>query len=89
MELDFSVVTQACIAGLLGILWWDIRGIRKSTRQDMNNFRKETKEQEYLTESHHKLLCENATLRFQKIISDMKDEIIREIKSNQNRRKET
>ena len=57
------------IAGILGVLWFDIRGIKQN-------------KEGYLKEDKHGLLCENAALRLEKKIDDMKDEIITEIRKN-------
>lgn len=57
------------ITGILGLLWFDIRSIRQNKGG-------------YLKEERHELLCENAALRLEKKIEEMKDEIIKEIKNN-------
>ena len=88
MEITFATIIGFSMTGLMGVIWWDVRGIRKSTQKDMAEFKQEITNSEYLPEEKHVLLCENASLRFERIVSDMKDEIIKEIKNN-NRRKET
>ena len=57
------------ITGILGLLWFDIRGVR----QNKDGFLKEEK---------HELLCENAALRLEKKMDEMQKEIIKEIKTN-------
>ena len=57
------------ISGILGVLWWDIRSIRQNKAG-------------YLKEERHELLCENATLKLEKKMDTIKDEIIKEIRDN-------
>jgi hypothetical protein len=87
MELTWTSIIGLCMTGLMGVLWWDIRGIRKATEQDVDELKQEIKGADYLTEAKHDLLCTNATLRFEKIVSGMRDEIIKEIKNNNRKEK--
>jgi len=73
--LTGSEMISAAAAGILGLLWFDIRNIRKSYRDNKDG---------YLTEDKHSLICENSMLKIGKQIDDMKIEIINEIKSNGN-----
>lgn len=57
------------ITGILGLLWFDIRNFRQNKAG-------------YLKEEKHELLCENAALRLEKKIDEMKDDIIKEIREN-------
>lgn len=57
------------ITGILGLLWFDIRSIRQNKAG-------------YLKEEKHELLCENAALRLEKKMDEMKADIINEIKKN-------
>ena len=68
------------ITGLLGLLWFDIRGIRKE--RETHKEKIDEKFKGYLKEEKHTLLCENATLRFEAKIDNMKDEILEAIKNN-------
>ena len=68
------------ITGLLGLLWFDIRGIRK----ERGEFKKEIDEKltDYLPEQRHALLCENAALKLEAKMDDMKNEILDAIQNN-------
>ena len=57
------------IAGILSFLFFDIRSIRQN-------------KDGYLTEDKHELLCENAALRLEKKIDNMKSEVLEAIKDN-------
>ena len=67
MDITANTIIGLVMAGLLSLLWYDLRSLRKNG---------------FLTEEKHELLCANTTLRFEKKIDDMKDEIIKEIRSN-------
>lgn len=57
------------ISGILGLMWFEIKGVRQNKAG-------------YLTEEKHDLLSENAMLRVEKKIDDMKDEILEAIREN-------
>lgn len=57
------------IAGILSVLWLDIRSIGQNKAG-------------YLKEEKHELLCANTTLRLEKKMDEMKAEIITEIHNN-------
>lgn len=68
------------IAGILGLLWFDIRNIRKERETYKEKIGDKFKD--YLKEETHQLLCENATLKLEAKMDDMKDEILTAIKEN-------
>ena len=59
------------IAGLLSLLWFDLRSFRSNKAG-------------YLKEEKHELLCQNTVLRVEKKIDSMKNEILDAIKENNN-----
>jgi hypothetical protein len=73
-----------CVAGLLGLLWMDIRNIRKE--KETANLIMEKRFQvaredgfaQFLTQKEHNLLCENASLKIRTHISE-------EIKASEDR----
>ena len=73
MEFKAPEIISLAVAGILSILWFDIRNIRQSYRDNKEG---------YLTETKHALICENSTLKVEKKIDDMKDEILTAIKNN-------
>ena len=73
MTISANTIIGVVMSGLLGLLWFDLRSIRKNVHEEMAG---------YLTEEKHGLLCENSMLRVEKKIDTVKDEIIKEIKNN-------
>jgi len=73
MEFKMPEILSLAATGILGILWFDIRNIRKLYK---NN------DAGYLTEVKHKLICENSTLRFEAKLEEAKKEILIAIKNN-------
>ena len=63
--------------GILGLLWYDIRCIRK----ERDTFRGEIKH-EYLTKTTHDLLCANVASLLKLDLLSVKEEIIKAIKDN-------
>jgi len=78
--LDIKDFIGIAISGILGILWWDIRGIRNE--REAHKTKIDEKFKGYLKEEKHELLCENATLRFEAKVDNMKNEILEAIKNN-------
>ena len=76
-EIGLREVFGAIWTGILGIVWWDIRGIRK----ERDTLKGEIKA-EYLTKATHQLLCENTVAQFKMDLLIIKDEIIKAIKSS-------
>lgn len=64
-----------CVAGLLGLLWMDIRNIRKEKETHSVDIEKrfqaarEDGFTQFLTKDKHDLLCENASLKIREHIS--------------------
>jgi hypothetical protein len=77
LEVGLKEVFGTVWTGILGVLWWDIRGIRK----ERDTFKDEIKE-EYLTEHTHGLMCDNVAKQFTINLMGAKDEIIQAIKDN-------
>lgn len=72
------------VAGILGIMWFDIRNIRKKHTESgleiekrFNDAREENFKV-FLTEAKHTLLCENSGLK-------IKEHVSQEIKASENR----
>lgn len=72
------------VAGLLSIMWFDIRNIRKKNQEnDLNNEKARQAAREeifnlFLTKDKHDLLCENSGLR-------IKEHVSTEIKASEKR----
>ena len=64
-------------SGMLGLLWYDIRGLRKQRPE----LRKEM-DDEFLTKKTHTLLCANTVIQFKLDLLAVKNEIIQAIKDN-------
>jgi hypothetical protein len=64
-------------AGILGLLWYDIRNIRKERDEAEAKMKKE-----YITTDTHALICTNVTSQFKIDIMNAKNEIISAIKEN-------
>ena len=81
MIKDFRDFIGVGIAGLLSVLWFDLRSIRKD-----RSTLKEELDQKYLSEEKHGLLCENVCLQFTNTVNEKlqeaKNEIISAIKEN-------
>lgn len=69
----FRDIAGVVMTGLLGVLWFDLRTIRKEVKVQRD---------ESLSEKEHVILCENSTLRLEKTIVNMRDEILLAIKKN-------
>ncbi len=76
-EVGLKEVFGTVWTGILGVLWWDIRGIRK----ERDTFKEDIKA-EYLTEHTHGLLCKNVHTQFALDLVSAKNEIIEAIKNN-------
>ena len=81
-------IVGSVMTGLLGLLWYDIRGHRNDIanfKTDINRMLKE----EFLTEKEHTKLCEIDTLRnreeTRKMIEAHTEKIIHVIKQNGNK----
>lgn len=77
MIKDFRDFIGVAIAGILSVLWFDLRSLRKG-RGTLKDEIAET----YLTEKTHGLLCENVALQFTNKLQEVKEEIIDAIKDN-------
>ena len=77
LEVGLKEVFGTVWTGILGVLWWDIRGIRK----ERDTFKGEIKN-EYLTQDTHALLCNNVGKQFTIDLMSAKEEIIQAIKDN-------
>ena len=64
------------MTGVLSLLWFDIRNIRIKRESDRNEF-----EERYITKEYHCIICENAQLRTQKVLSEALNAAVLEIKS--------
>ena len=88
MEFKAPEIINIAVTGILGLLWWDIRGIRKE--RDDNYKQREidinTAHEVFLKKTDHTVLCENAALKLEQILDSKLrlavDEIKHEIKSN-------
>ncbi len=76
-EVGLKEVFGGVWTGILGLLWFDIRGIRK----ERDTFKEDIKA-EYLTEHTHSLLCDNRGKQFTIDLMSAKEEIIQAIKDN-------
>ena len=74
------------MAGILSLLWWDIRNIRGEVR-DFRAGRKEIDET-FMNKADHQLICENSLLRMEvntaKVVAAATKEIMAAIKANGN-----
>jgi len=81
MDIGLQEIVGGIMTGILGLLWWDIRGVRKD-RETLNKEIADT----YLSKETHELLCKNAGLEFKNHVSGelkaVKDEILTAIKNN-------
>jgi len=81
MNIGLHEIVGIAMTGILSVLWWDIRGIRKE-REEQTKLMEDT----YLKKETHDLLCKNAGLEFKNHVSQeikvMRDEILTAIKNN-------
>ena len=79
--LTFGNGFKLVFAGILGILWWDVRKVGKLRQNIMNGI-----EGKYLTRDKHTDLCKIASLEMKRHVSNeintAKDAIIEAIKDN-------
>lgn len=90
----FSEIIDLAVAGLLGLLWIDIRNIRKDKETETRSRDKEINDLKsgmfdiFLTDEKHTLMCNIAGLRIREHISTelqaMEKRILIAIKSNGN-----
>ena len=69
MDLSFNNIVGLIITGLLGILWLDIRSIRKEGIK-------------YLTKERHEIICKGVMTSVALELEKAKQEIIKEIRNN-------
>lgn len=70
--LDIKEFIGIGISGILTVLWFDIRNIRKERDEHKKKIKEQLKG--YLEETRHSLLCENAALRFEAKLSEKLDD---------------
>lgn len=76
-----KIAVEASVAGILGILWWDIRKIRTAKTR----LKKEIAD-EYISKDKHRDICKIACFEMKEYVSDVvkvsQAEIIKAIKNN-------
>ena len=84
--MNFHDYVGLIMAGILSLLWWDIRNIRGEVR-DFRAGRKEIDET-FMSKADHQLICENSLLRMEvntaKVVAAATKEIMAAIKANGN-----
>lgn len=88
MVFKIPEIISMAVTGILGLLWWDIRGIRKE--RDDNQKQREVDinntQNTFMKRADHVVLCENAALKLEQILDNKLrvavDEIKREIRNN-------
>lgn len=77
--LEIKDMIGVGITSILGILWWDIRSIRKERQEAEKEIDK--KLSKYLHVNTHALLCENATLRQRSELKEYIDDKFNDLKA--------
>jgi hypothetical protein len=95
VEFGVKQIFAAVWTGILGLLWWDIRSIRKERETftaDRATFRSDIDRQrdvfedrirsDFLTEHTHSLLCKNVVALLKVDLLLFRDEILKAIRDN-------
>lgn len=77
MELGIREIVGAVWTGILGMLWWDIRGVRKEREEFGDKI-----SNKYMTKKEHELVCKAVCLQIKNDLGEMKTAIIDAIKEN-------
>jgi len=87
MEFNISSMSDLAITGVMGLMWWDVRNIRKevSGSEEKTRIQREADievmHEKFLKKESHELLCENTVLRIEAKIDQAVDAITAEIKN--------
>lgn len=87
MEFKTPEIISLAVTGILSLLWWDIRNIRKDRAGAEEKQRRQreidinTYHETFLKKTDHVVLCENAVLRFEQIVGKMIKESVVELKA--------